>query len=324
MNRLWITSILVFLAAVFGTVSLALVSELLGDWRRRRQVAKRLKPVLEGRTRRSGSGDLIRELEEPEGFAAILASILPGGRHLPLLLDQARVDWSVTTFLVMSGGLGLGLALGLFIVTGTLFTATLGAAFGASGPYLYCRRRRSARFAAFEEQFPEAIDLLTRAIRAGHPLSSAMRMVGDEGPEEVANEFRQASEEQRFGLPFEEALLGMVDRTDLVDVRIFAIAVLVQREVGGNLAEILENLATTIRRRFYLRRQLRVYTAQGRMTGYALVFLPVAVASIVFFLQPDYIMVLFSSFLGWLLVGTAVVLQGLGGLWIRKIITIDM
>ena len=141
---------------------------------------------------------------------------------------------------------------------------------------------------------------------------------------EVAKEFRQTSEEQRFGLPFEEALLGLVDRTDMVDVRIFVIAVLVQREVGGNLAEILENLATTIRRRFYLRRQLRVYTAQGRMTGYALAGMPVAVGTIIFFLQPDYVGTLFSGLLGWTMVITALVLQGLGALWIKKIITIDM
>jgi tight adherence protein B len=324
MNRLWVTSLLVFLAAVFGTLSLALISELLGDWRRRRQVAKRLKPVLEGKTRRSGSGDLIRELEEPEGFTAILASLLPGGRHLPVLLDQAGLDWSVGTFLVMAVGLGFSLGLAAFVALGTFLPATFAAAFGGSTPYLYARRRRSARFRAFEEQFPEAIDLLTRAIRAGHPLSSGMRMVGEEGPLEVAKEFRRTSEEQRFGLPFEESLLGMVDRTDLVDVRIFAIAVLVQREVGGNLAEILENLATTIRRRFYLRRQLRVYTAQGRMTGYALAALPVAVGTIIFFLQPDYVMILFSGLMGWFLVITALVLQGIGALWIKKIIAIDM
>ena len=324
MDRLWLTSLLVFIAAVLGTVSLALVSELLGDWRRQRQVARRLKPVLEGRVRKSGSGDLIREIEETEGVAAIVASVIPGGRQIPILISQAGLDWTVGTYLIMTVGLAFGLGAAALIAIGMPFPALLAAAFGASIPYLYARRRRTARFRAFEEQFPEAIDLLTRAIRAGHPLSSGMRMVGEEGPMEVAKEFRQTSEEQRFGLPFEEALLGLVDRTDMVDVRIFVIAVLVQREVGGNLAEILENLATTIRRRFYLRRQLRVYTAQGRMTGYALAGMPVAVGTIIFFLQPDYVGTLFSGLLGWTMVITALVLQGLGALWIKKIITIDM
>jgi tight adherence protein B len=151
-----------------------------------------------------------------------------------------------------------------------------------------------------------------------------MQMVSEEGPSEVAREFRRAFEEQRYGLPFDEALLGMVDRTNLVDVRIFAIAVLVQREVGGNLAEILENLAHTIRRRFYIRRQLRVYTAQGRMTGYALATLPIAVAFIIYLLQPTYVAYLWDNPLGLFLVGVAVFLQLVGALWIRKIISIEI
>ena len=151
-----------------------------------------------------------------------------------------------------------------------------------------------------------------------------MQMVGDEGPPEVGAEFRRAFEEQRFGIPFDEALLGMVDRTNMVDVRIFAIAVLIQREVGGNLAEILENLAETIRRRFYLRRQLRVYTAQGRMTGYVLASLPIFVGFVMFLIQPDYVLLLFQSLPGKVMVGMAVVLQLLGGLWIRRIVQIDI
>jgi tight adherence protein B len=197
------------------------------------------------------------------------------------------------------------------------------AAAGASIPYLYTAGQRRRRFRLFEEQFPESIDLLTRAIRAGHPLTSGMQMVADEGPEEVALEFRRTVEENRFGLPFEEALLGLVDRTNLVDVRIFAIAVLVQREVGGNLAEILSNLAHTIRRRFHLRRQLKVYTAQGRMTGYALGALPVVVGFILFLIEPDYVKLLFSNLFGRFMVATALVLQIIGVLWIRKIIDID-
>jgi tight adherence protein B len=240
------------------------------------------------------------------------------------LLEQARLDWSVGTFLILSFGVALATAAFAFVVTSSPILAGMAGAGGAWLPYLYVALRRRRRFKQFEEELPEAIDLLTRAIRAGHPLSSGMQMVADEGPPEVASEFRRTFEEQRFGIPFDEALMGMVDRTDMVDVRIFAIAVLVQREVGGNLAEILSNLAHTIRRRFYLRRQLRVYTAQGRMTGYALVALPIAVGFILYLIQPDYIMTLFENLVGWLLVGTAVFLQAVGGLWIRKIIDIEM
>jgi len=186
------------------------------------------------------------------------------------------------------------------------------------------RRMAGLRLRRFEEELPEAIELLTRAIRAGHPLASGMRMVAQEGPPVVAEEFRQTFDEQRFGLPFNDALLGLVDRVNLIDVRIFAIAVLVQREVGGNLAEILDNLAATIRGRFYLRRQLRVYTAQGRLSGYALAALPVVVGAATFALAPDYFSLLFTTGLGQLMVASALFLQVIGVLWIRQIIDIEI
>jgi tight adherence protein B len=327
MNDLWVTALLVFLAVVFGTVSLGLISEALRDWFRRREVAKRLDPVLSERARMATGGDihdLVRAEKGPGGVFAALANRLPGFRNIVILLEQARVAWSPGTFLIFSIGLALAFGATTLIVSRSLGLAILAALIAGSIPYVHAASARRRRFRQFEEEFPEGLDLLTRAIRAGHPLSSGMQMVGDEGPPEVAAEFRRAFEEQRFGIPFDEALLGMVDRTNMVDVRIFAIAVLVQREVGGNLAEILENLAETIRRRFYLRRQLRVYTAQGRMTGYALASLPIFVGLIIFLIQRDYIVLLFDNFLGRVLVASALILQLLGGLWIKKIVSIDI
>lgn len=322
---IWVPALLVFLAAIFATMAAAYLSEVLGDWSRRRRVSKRLRPVLQGRIRRTGSGDdLIRAAEEPDGFVAALARSTPGLRNLNVLLEQAQVGWTVQTFLVLALGFGLAAGALAFMMSRSWFLAFISICLGALGPYVYVRRKRTARFRRFEEQFPEAIDLLTRAIRAGHPISAGLVMVADEGPAEVAAEFRQTSEEHKFGLPFEDALLGMVDRTDLVDVRIFTIAVLVQREVGGNLVEILEGLAGVIRRRFYLRRQLRVYTAQGRMTGFVLAALPPVVAFVLYLIEPEYMEVLFTNLFGWVLIGTALTLQGIGGLWIKKIITIDM
>lgn len=320
MDQLWITAILVFLAAGFGTLSLAALSEFIGNWRRRRQVARRLNPVLSGRVRRLGGGDsneLIRAGGDASGPFGSMSGLL-------LFLEQGRVDWSATTYLVLTAGLGLGAGGTILFLTQNLLPAAAAAGLGALIPYIFVATRRRKRLQRFEEEFPESIDLLTRAIRAGHPLSSGMQMVAEEGPEEVAIEFRQAFEEQRFGLPFEDALLGLVDRTNLVDVRIFAIAVLVQREVGGNLAEILENLAQTIRRRFYLRRQLRVYTAQGRMTGFALGALPIVVGLILFLIQPGYVTLLFTNLFGRFMLLGAVVLQTIGVLWIRRIINIDI
>ena len=325
-DSIWTAAGLVFLAAVSGTVSLALLSELIRDWARRRKVTRRLGPILAGRTERTAGEDvdLLRNREELEGLLAIMSRRVPGLRKLHLLMEQSGLRWSSWTFILLMAGSCLASGAAVLLLTRSLVFSAVAAVSGGFVPYMVARRRRAKRFQDFEEQFPEAIDLLTRAIRAGHPLASGMRMVAEEGPPEVAAEFRQAFEEQRFGLPFEEAMLGLVDRTDLVDVRIFAIAVLVQREVGGNLAEILENLAHTIRRRFFLRRQLRVYTAQGRMTGYALATLPVAVGAALYLIDPEYIGLLFSNPVGWFAVGGALSLQAVGALWIRKIIDIEM
>jgi len=326
MNDLWAAALLVFLAGVFGTLSLALLYEAAGDWWRRRKVARRLAPVLSGRPTEGTSDvhDLVRSDEGARGFLSGLLQAAPGTRGLEVLLDQARMNMSLGAFLILSAGAGLAVGATLAILFESAFLALLGFLVAGSLPYFFAILARNRRFHQFEAEFPEGLDLLTRAIRAGHPLSSGMQMVGEEGPPEVAAEFRRAFEEQRFGIPFDEALVGLVDRTNMPDVRIFATAVLVQREVGGNLAEILENLADTIRRRFYLRRQLRVYTAQGRMTGYVLAALPILVGGTIFLIQPDYIMHLFSSLLGRILVGAAITLQLFGVLWIKQIVNIDI
>jgi tight adherence protein B len=171
---------------------------------------------------------------------------------------------------------------------------------------------------------PEALELLTRAIRAGHPLTAGLQMVSDEGPERAAQEFRKTFEEHRFGLPLDDALLGMVDRVGLVDVRIFVTAVLIQRESGGNLAEILDKLASTIRDRFTIRRQLRVYTAQGRMSGYTLAALPVVVGTLIYLIEPTYVGTLFTTTMGHVLLAVGFTMQVIGYFWIRNIVNIEI
>ena len=165
---------------------------------------------------------------------------------------------------------------------------------------------------------------MTRAIRAGHPFSAGLGMVASESPQPVAGEFQRLFDEMRFGMPFDDAVLGMTDRVDLVDTRMFATAVLVQREVGGNLAEILDNLANTIRARFSIRRQLRVITAQGRLSGYILSVLPVAVGLGIWLLSPDFMEPLLATSTGHALIAAAIVAQIFGYLWIRRIVNIEI
>ena len=149
-------------------------------------------------------------------------------------------------------------------------------------------------------------------------------MAADEGSEPVASEFRRVFEEQRFGLPLQDSLLGMADRVNLVDVRILVTAILIQREVGGNLAEILDNLSNVIRARFTIRRQIKVYTAQGRMTGYLLALLPFFLFTILYWVNPEYMSVLFRDPIGKMLTAVALTMQLAGFLWIRKIINIEI
>jgi tight adherence protein B len=224
--------------------------------------------------------------------------------------------------------LSVGMAVALGIMTLTLTQSVIGSIIatliGALLPNMYVRRKRTSRLNAFEEFLPESIDLVGRALRAGHPLSAGLKMAADDGPEPVAGEFRRIFEEQRFGLPLQDSLLGMADRVNLVDVRILVTAILIQREVGGNLAEILDNLSAVVRARFTIRRQVRVYTAQGRMTGYLLSALPLIIFLLLYALNRQYMSILFTDPVGKILVGTAISMQLIGFIWIRKIIKIEI
>jgi tight adherence protein B len=318
----WITALLVFFAVALGTISIALVVELLQERKRQREALKQLRaftndePDQEGILRLQG-GDL------PRWFKPIAARV-PAVQDLELMMEQAGMNGHVPLFLMMSIGLTIGLGLAVLGIVRWWPAAILASFIGGMMPYMVVRFRRNKRLGAFEEMLPEAIDLLGRAIRAGHPLSAGMKMVADETKEPIAGEFRRTHEEHRFGLPFEDALLAMADRVSLIDVRILTTAILIQREVGGNLAEVLDNLANVIRVRFTIRRQLRVYTAQGRFSGYVLGALPIAVGLAIYSLNPPYIRLLFTDPLGKLMVLLAVLFQIAGFLWIRKIVNIEI
>jgi tight adherence protein B len=314
---------LIFAAVAFGTISLALLVDILQEQSRRREAMRQLRSFTNN-PQGDGPG-LLRGFEgQIPDWLVPMVSRVPALEDLRLMLEQAGSSMPLARFLVISMGLALSLGLGILVLTLQWIPGIVAAAFGAALPYLIFRQKRKKRFYRFEEQLPEAIDMLGRAIRAGHPLSSGLKMVSDEASEPVASEFRRTHEEHRFGLAFEDAMLAMADRVKIVDVRILVTAILIQREVGGNLAEVLDNLANVIRARFTIRRQLRVYTAQGRFSGYVLAVLPIAVGAAVYSLNPPYIMLLFTDPLGKLLVMVAVVFQLIGFLWIRKIVNIEI
>jgi tight adherence protein B len=322
----WIAAALIFLAVALGTVSLSLIFEFLQERKRKRRALSELRSLSrEGFEGAGAGGTLLRGMAGVEAsWAAHLAARVPHLRDVQLMLDQGGITWSIETYLLLAVGYSIGLGLVSLTLTSRWEIALALAVLGAALPYLYAKRKRKRRLLKFEEQLPESIDLLGRAIRAGHPLSSGLDMVAHESADPIATEFRRTFEEQRFGLPLDDSLLGMADRVPIVDVRILVTAIMIQRNVGGNLAEILDNLSYTIRERFKIRRQLKVYTAQGRMAGYVLAVLPIAVGVIIFFLNPDYMLTLFRDPIGKLALITASVLQTLGYYWIRRIVDIEI
>ena len=184
--------------------------------------------------------------------------------------------------------------------------------------------KRSRRLHAFESQFPDVIGLLCRSVRAGHSFTAGLETVAEDLSDPVAGEFRIAFDEQRFGLPIRDALLGLCDRIPLVDLRFFVIALLVQKETGGNLAEILDNLAHVIRERSRIRGEVRTRTAQGRLTAAILIFMPVGMLVLLKLLNPDYVNILLSDPLGQYMLAGGAILQVFGTLVLWKIVRIKV
>jgi tight adherence protein B len=244
--------------------------------------------------------------------------------ELQKTLEQGNIDVRAGNFIMLCIISALVFALIAFIVGGNLIFGWVGALIGFFIPYAYASHRRTKRFQKFEEKFPEAIDTLARAVRAGHAFTTAIEMIANEVSEPVAGEFRQLFEEQKFGLPVRDALLNLTDRIPLVDVKFFVTAVMLQRETGGNLAEILDNLSYVIRERFKILRQVRVHTAQGRLTMVLLMALPPTIVVVMQVLNPGFIQPLFSDPWGHVLIVAGISMQTIGYFVIRKIIRIQV
>jgi tight adherence protein B len=191
-------------------------------------------------------------------------------------------------------------------------------------PIAFVALKRRRRFRKFEETFPEALDLLGRAVRAGHAFTTGLEMISKECSEPLAGEFRTAFEEQNFGLPLRDALLNLTERMPLMDVRFFVTALLIQKETGGNLAEILDGLARVIRDRFRIYREVQVRTAQGRLTAGILIALPIAMLLIMSGLNPHYVGVLFTDPKGPVILAVGAGLQVIGSIILWKIIHFEV
>jgi tight adherence protein B len=239
------------------------------------------------------------------------------------LIRESGKRLTVGRFLLATGVCGAVPLLLTTQLTGHLVAGLIVGALLAFVPTLWLRRARATRLWKFEEQFPEAIDLISRALRAGHTFPTGLSMVAEEMQAPVGTEFREIYDHQNFGMPMTDALRAFAERVPILDAKFFVTAVLTQRDAGGNLAEVLDNLSSVIRERFKVKRQVRVLSAHGRITGWVLAGLPPALAAVFAFVSPKMVDTLYHDPLGQQMIVVAIILQITGTLIIRKIINIE-
>ena len=292
-----------------------------------RKLDQRLREVATPAGESSAGGDDSIVKRSEKGALPVVDRLVAGtnaGTWLTKLIEQSGVKTTPGTIVLTSIMLALGGSFAASFFVHQPLALPFIAIAGGIAPYAFLVHRRSSRLKRFEEQFPEALDLLSRAIKAGHAFQTAMGMVADELPEPVGPEFKKSFDQQNFGLPLREALNGMAERVAILDVRFFVTAVLIQRDTGGNLSEILDNLAHVVRERFKIRRQIRVHTAHGRFTGYVLLALPAALAVALSFINPEHMGLLFHEHMGQMMLIGAIVMQTIGYIWIRQVIKIEV
>jgi tight adherence protein B len=321
----WIGAILTFFLVAGFLLAILLISS---RTRQADQVRRRLESLQKAEVR--GKDSLELRLLRDELYSTVpplnrLMMHLSVSVHLRDLLWQAGMARvKPGKILAFSGVLGMG----AYVLASRLVDSPLGAVgiglVCASLPFLYVAYKRMSRLRAFEKLFPEAIDLLGRAVRAGHAFTTGLEMISKELPQPVAEEFRVTFEEQNFGLPLKDALFNLAERVPLIDVRFFVIALLIQKETGGNLAEILDNLSRVIRERFKILGEVRIKTAQGRLTAGILIGLPPLMMLMMSLVNPEYIKPLFEDVWGpyVLVLGGAMQIIGSAMLW--KIVQIDV
>lgn len=313
-------SILVFLAVVIATVGVIIHRGAEGTRAlqgRLKELAKRTREMPGVRVERDNRYSVIPWLDQ-------LLRRVNLTQSLEMLLYKAGMSMRVGVLLLLIAACGMGgYFFGIIVLhrapPAMLFMLILG-----SVPYFYVQYRKHQRMKAFAQEFPDALDLLVSALRAGLSFSAAMQIVAEESPEPVRGEFAITVEEQSLGLDFRESLINLTRRVDSLDLRFFVTAIVLQRETGGNLAEILENTSKLIRDRFRILGDIQTFTAQGRLTGLILLCLPMSIGIFMFIMTPDYFKPMIASEAGRAALWFAAFMQITGALIIRKIVNIKV
>jgi tight adherence protein B len=270
------------------------------------------------------SGLLARPAAIDLGRESFWTRLVPNAENLNLLYEQADVGFSFNRFMMVVAALAVaGAIFGLAFNLPALALPVV-ALVWSSLPFFWLIRRRRKRISQFIEAMPEAVELVSRALRAGHGLASGLHLVAEEMKGPIADEFNRVFEEQNLGIPIEMALRNMADRIPVMDVRFFVIAVVVQRSTGGDLAEVLDKIGRLIRQRFELRGLVRSLTAEGRLSGIILLGLPPTLLVFLYFLNYEYISELFTTPIGIKIVSITAVGQLVGAFVIKKIVAIKV
>ena len=295
----------------------------LPEARKRRQLELRLQEV----SRPEETPDqsvVVRQHDGPLPSVEKLIGRTRAGSGLSRLIEQAGVNTSPSALLLASLICAAVAALAAYVFLRIPLAQFVCVPLGASLPMLWLLQRRSSRLKAFEEQFPDALDLISRSLRAGHAFQAAIGMAADELTAPAAPEFKKVFDQQNFGLPLRDALNALAQRVPLLDVKFFVTAVAIQRDTGGNLAEILDNLAHVVREGFKIQRQVRVHTAHGRITGFVLLALPAFLAVALSIINREHMRPLFEEPMGRTLILVTIIMQLIGFVWIRKVIKIEV
>ena len=316
--------VLVF-AGVFVVTALLIVASGVGASEREKQTMSRLDSVLAADVTKPEDDLVDFRRNELLSSIPLLNRILLEFEIAPklrLLLYQANVKWTPGLFVLVSLSIWVLASYLIYLRTGSFLISPILGLIPAGFPLAYVRYKRAKRFEQFEAGLPPALDLMVNGLRGGQSLVAAIGLVGREAGDPIAHEFQVCFEEQNYGLEFRVAMENLVTRIPIQDVKIISTAILIQKETGGNLAEVLDKCAYVIRERFRLKREIRVKTAQGRLTGWILSFLPVGLGILLFLVNPEGISLLWKHPLGQKMLYTGATMTLIGGLIIRKIVRI--
>ena len=317
-------TIMILIAAFIGVLALVFGVGSILQGRALSQAESRLAAFTGGASASNAqiADELVRDGLSTAG--GLVSGLVGRFKNLPRFFEQADSPLKPEQFLLVCvGASALGGMLTL-LIRAPLALIPIGAMFGFACPWVWLWWRRRSRFRKFEKQLPDALELMSRALRSGHSLASGLGVVSSEMPAPISVEFQTVYEEQNLGIPIDQALKNMLGRIPNMDLRFFVTAVCIQRQSGGDLAEILNKISHLVRERFKILGQVKALTGEGRMSGAVLMALPIALFFAVYYLNPDYVMILFDREEGRKMLFGAVVMQIFGAICIKKIIDIKV